>query len=509
MIITVKTLSLSGDSMMLDVMLTDNIENVKLKIQALQNDGNGIPPDQQRLVFGGKLLEDSFTLSHYNIPTEAATLHLIPRRRQQPPPSETIDADADADAEDNDECSENEEGRISSNSSSSESNPVPAPVPLPETMDQSVRTVKTGNVRRVTRDTRSSARLVKAPSPSPSSASTPSSVEVLERWNNNSTRNTESLERIGIYVQCLFSTESTRVEAALDALVKNLHKDNRKCSDIVTVGGCFALVQLVRMCLQKASTQKASRRSCPSHLVTDLDQRVDLNCLCHALRVIIRLTYRHDDSKFGINAIGGVQVVVDVMRTFPLCRELQRTACNTLYNLTCCTIGKKKAVEANAMQVLLDAVHNHQENPQLCERALFSMQHIIKGNKERAKLFLASGVSTTGTTTAVTTTRPTNAVATRPAPIRSASTKPAPTRPTPTRSAPTRPASARSPPPESAPTESAPTRPTPTKSIDSSSAKARSSKRSGGQATMMSKMPAMQGLVKAFQNEIKIWTGKK
>jgi hypothetical protein len=352
-------------------------------------------------------------------------------------------------------------------------------------------------------------------------------VHVLERWNNNSTRNTASLEQMGIYVQCLFSTERTRVQAALDALVQNLHTNPRKCSDIVTVGGCFALVQLVRMCLQKASTQKASRRSrCASHLVTELDQRVDLNVMCHALRVMIRLTYRHDDSKLGINAIGGVQVVVDVMRTFPLCCELQRTACNTLYNLTCCTIGKKKAVESNAMQVLLDAVHNHQEHAQLCERALFSMQHIIKGNKERTKLFLASGVSTTTTTTTAVTTSPTTAVTTRTKPTRSAPTRPTPTRPTPTRPTPTRSASTRptptrptptrSAPTRPAPAESAPTRPTPTKSIGSSSAHTRSSKRSGGGGggggqppTIMFKMPAVQGLAKAFQKEIKIWTGKK
>ena len=74
--ITISVKTLTGKSLVVAITLLHTVEHLKYEIQAIE----GIPLDQQRLIFGGKQLEDGRCLYDYDIKAYS-TIHLVLRLR--------------------------------------------------------------------------------------------------------------------------------------------------------------------------------------------------------------------------------------------------------------------------------------------------------------------------------------------------------------------------------------------------------------------------------------------
>jgi hypothetical protein len=200
----------------------------------------------------------------------------------------------------------------------------------------------------------------------------------------------ELMESSGQIIQDLFHSDNTKVSDALDALDLLLGNDKKNRESFVAAGGCLALVRLLKDRLKKA------RKKIPvCDQVTELNESPELETLHKTLRIIITLTLYYNESKVGISSVGGVEAAVKVMKTFPKCQALQVCVCIVLSNLTWCNLGKKKAVETGAMEVLLTAIHHHLDTINVCHYGCIALSNIIdKSSEENIRLFISLGGAT-------------------------------------------------------------------------------------------------------------------
>jgi hypothetical protein len=123
-----------------------------------------------------------------------------------------------------------------------------------------------------------------------------------------------------------------------------------------------------------------------------LNALAELTTLHKTLSVIVRLTHHLDESRVGITAVGGVEAVVKIMKTFPNCQMLQKCACHALLNVMCNnTTGKKKAIESGGIEVVIAAINNHLGSANLCRRACKALSNMIWSSKENACLMISLG----------------------------------------------------------------------------------------------------------------------
>jgi hypothetical protein len=210
------------------------------------------------------------------------------------------------------------------------------PATIPETVfsDDDGRNPKERKARRVSTTNASV---------SAAASDTPVATENATTANTTSaaTDDGESIQSIGKMIQDLFCSDNAKVNAALDALYLDLGEDKRKRESLVTAGGSFALVHLMQNCFDKAI---AGVPACDQ--VAELNELTELTTLHKTFTVVFSLTLYHEESRFGIAAIGGEKAFVKVMKTFPKCQELQERLCLALLNLTWCSIGKANRMES-------------------------------------------------------------------------------------------------------------------------------------------------------------------
>jgi hypothetical protein len=201
-----------------------------------------------------------------------------------------------------------------------------------------------------------------------------------------------SAEGIGKLIQALTCSNGAVVDAALDVMYRYSKHGfgSPTWAKIAAVGGCFGLVQIAKKSLEMAIEIIPLRNQ-----VNDSHLRVITGRLNRACIIISNMTYAYPKSRYGINSIGGVEVLVKVMKTFPKHPWLQLRACNALCNLTACPVGRRRAEKAGAIKVLLTTIKSYPDNKFIFLYGCRAIINMCETSFERTKQLIDLGGITT------------------------------------------------------------------------------------------------------------------
>jgi hypothetical protein len=202
-----------------------------------------------------------------------------------------------------------------------------------------------------------------------------------------------SMKGIANMMQALTCSNEAAVDLALDTLYRYSKRgfDSQSWAKIATVGGCFGLVQLMQKSLEMAITTIPLRNQ-----PNDFRWRVATGRLSKAFIIISNMTHGCRRSMNGINSNGGVEVLVKVLKTFRKHHPwLQLRACNALCNLTACPIGRKRADEAGAIEVLLTTIKSYPGNKDIFLYGCRALTNMCASSFARTKELIDLGGITT------------------------------------------------------------------------------------------------------------------
>jgi hypothetical protein len=205
--------------------------------------------------------------------------------------------------------------------------------------------------------------------------------------NNSPERTYTNMDKL-IRIDLLFHQDIGVVECALDDLTRTeFTQDDEKCDKVVSVGGCLALVFFVKNRVE-ILFPRLERIVWDSSALEEGKMRVERRVLFKTLSVIKAVAYTCKRSVNEFAAIGGIEATIALMEAIPLCGKIQGAACGVLCNLTAkeSDVGVARVMAAKGMEAVITAIRQHPQNRDVCRSACKAIFNLTLNSKENTRL---------------------------------------------------------------------------------------------------------------------------